>query len=206
MRRARGKGVDFVSAFRSIIGNASALSCLGSALLNSVNFQFMGMLSISFLREHRSLPKGMASLAYSVLAVAVFVGALNGGRMVRWFGRKPTAVYLYMANGLCTVLFVVVPDAYVAVALGILVGLAMGLAQPAMGSLTVEQIPEIRGSIMSLSSASGNLGAMVGAALAGYLLLSYGWVPAGVVLGATGILAGVVLHVFARDPLSPGSG
>lgn len=203
---ARGKGVDLVSAFRSIVANRSALSCLTSSLLNMVTWQIIGVLSISFLREHHSLSKGVTSLVYSGFAVAVFVGALLGGRVVKRFGRKPSTVYLTLARGLFAVLFVLVPDAYASVAVGLLTAFVWGLGQPAEGSLTVDQIPELRGSVMSLSSASGNLGAMVGAALAGYLLLSFGWVPAGVVLGAAGILAGVVLQVFARDPLRPGSG
>jgi hypothetical protein len=40
---------------------------------------------------------------------------------------------------------------------------------------------------------------MIGAAMAGFLLLTYGWVPTGVFLGAAGILAGIVLHVFALE-------
>ena len=201
VEKVRGKGVDLVSAFKSIIANRSALACLMTSLLNVVAWQIIGVLSISFLREHHSLSKGVTSLLYSGFAVAVFVGALMGGRVVKRFGRKPSSVYLTIARGLFAVLAVLAPDAYIAAALLTLSCFATGLGQPAMGSLTVEQIPEIRGAIMSLSSASGNLGATVGAALAGYLLLGYGWVPAGVVLGVAGILAGVVLQVFARDPL-----
>ncbi len=203
---ARGKGVDLVSAFRSIAANRSALSCLTSSLLNMITWQIIGVLSISFLREHHSLSKEVTSLVYSGFALAVFVGALLGSRVVKRFGRKPSTVYLTLARGLFAVLFVLVPDAYISVAVGILTTFVWGLGQPAEGSLTVDQMPEIRGAIMSLSSASGNLGGMFGAALAGYLLLSYGWVPAGVILGAAGILAGIILLFFARDPSSEGSG
>jgi MFS family permease len=76
----------------------------------------------------------------------------------------------------------------------------MGLRQPAANSLTIEQIPEIRGSIMSLSSASGNVGGMIGAAIAGFLLLNYGWITAGLFLGSAAILAGIILQIFAKDP------
>jgi len=191
-----------LSAFKTLIGNRSALSCLSYFLLNSITFQFLGMLSVSFLREHHSLPKGASSLIYSVLAFAVFVGALTGGRIVNKFGRKPSTVFITIIYGLSAILFVTVPNVYIATAIGIFSGLMMGLRQPAANSLTIEQIPEIRGSIMSLSTASDNIGGMIGAAMAGFLLLNYGWIAAGVFLASAAILAGIVLQIFAKDPIA----
>jgi len=152
LRKTKGKKVDLLSAFKTLIGNRSALSCLSYFLLNSITFQFLGMLSVSFLREHHSLPKGASSLIYSVLAFAVFVGALTGGRIVNKFGRKPSTVFITIIYGLSAILFATVPNLYVATAMLIFAGLMMGLRQPAANSLTIEQIPEIRGSIMSLST------------------------------------------------------
>ena len=200
LRKTRGKKVDLPSAFKTLITNRSAIACLMYFLLNSITFQFVGVLSISFLREHHSLPKGVTSLVYSCLALSVFIGALSGGKIVDKYGRKPSTVVLTLIYGLCIVLFATVPNAYVATALGILGGLMMGLRQPAINSLTIEQIPEIRGSIMSLSSASGNVGSMIGAMIAGFLLLNYGWVAAGITLGSAAILAGITLQIFAKDP------
>ena len=200
LRKTKGKKVDLVSAFKTLIANRSALSCLMYFLLNSITFQFLGMLSISFLREHHSLPKEVTSLIYSGLALAVFIGALSGGKIVDRYGRKTSTVFITLIYGLSAVLFVTVPNAYVATALGILAGFMMGLRQPAINSLTIEQIPEIRGSIMSLSTASGNVGSMIGAAMAGFLLLNYDWIKAGVFLGSAAILAGIILQIFAKDP------
>ena len=200
LRKTRGKKVDLPSAFKALLTNRSALSCLTYFLLNSVTFQFLGVLSISFLREHHSLPKGMTSLIYSCLALSVFIGALSGGKIVDRYGRKPSTVFLTLIYGLCSILFVTVPNAYVATVLGVLGGFMMGLRQPAASSLTIDQIPEIRGSIMSLSSASGSAGNMIGAALAGFLLLNYGWIIAGVSLGSAAILSSILLQIFAKDP------
>ncbi len=202
LRKTKGKKVELFPAFKTLIGNRSALSCLLYFLLNSITFQFLGMLSISFLREHHSLPKGASSLIYSVLALAVFVGALAGGRIVDKYGRKPSTVFITLIYGLSAILFVTVPNVYIATAIGIFSGLMMGLRQPAANSLTIEQMPEIRGSIMSLSTASGNFGGMIGAALAGFLLLNYGWITTGVSLGSAAILAGIVLQIFAKDPIA----
>jgi DHA1 family inner membrane transport protein len=200
LRKTKGRKVDLTSAFRTLMANRSALTCLFYFLLNSVTWQIVGVLSISFLREYHNLSKTFTSLIYSGFAIAVFVGALSGGRIVNKYGRKLSTVFITVAYGVAAIFFVLVPNAYVAAGLGILTCLLAGLRQPAANSLTIEQIPEIRGSIMSLSTASGNVGGMIGAAMAGFLLLNFGWITAGVFLASAAILAGVVLQIFAKDP------
>jgi predicted MFS family arabinose efflux permease len=200
LRKTTGRKVELASAFRILIANRSAMTCLIYFLLNSVTWQIVGVLSISFLREHHHLSKAFTSLIYSGFAIAVFVGALSGGRIVNIYGRKSSTVFITLVYGVTAILFVLSPNAYLAAGLGILTCLLVGLRQPAINSLTVEQIPEIRGSIMSLSAASGNVGGMIGAAIAGFLLLNYGWITAGVSLGSAAILAGILLHIFAKDP------
>lgn len=200
VRKTKRKRVDLVSAFTRLVVNRSALSCLVFFLLNGFTWQLVGVLSISFLREYHGVSKEITALIYSGFAIAVFIGALSSGKVVNRYGRKPSTVFLTIAYGLCAVLFVTVPNAYIAAALGIFSCLLSGLSQPATNSLTIEQMPEIRGSIMSLSSASGNLGSMIGAAIAGLLLLNYGWITAGLFLGSAAILAGIILQISAKDP------
>jgi len=121
---------------------------------------------------------------------------------VKIYGRKASSVFITLVYRVTAILFVLVPNAYVAAGLGILACLLSGLRQPAVNSLTVEQIPEIKGSIMSISSASDSIGGMIGAAMASFLLLNYGWIMAGVFLGSAAILAATILQKFARDPVT----
>ena len=202
LRKTKVKKVDLVPAFKTLITNRSALSCLIAALLNTITWQIVGVLSISFLREHHYIPKEVTSLIYSGFAIAVFIGALSGGKIVNRYGRKPSTVLLNLAYGLSAFFFVTISNASIAAILGILACLVHGLRQPAINSLTIEQIPEIRGSIMSLSSALGSVGGIIGAAVAGFLLLNYGWIAAGVFLASAAILAGIVLQIFAKDPIA----
>jgi predicted MFS family arabinose efflux permease len=202
LRKTKMKKVDLVPAFKTLITNRSALSCLIAALLNTITWQIVGVLSISFLREHHHIPKEVTSLIYSGFAVAVFIGALSGGKIVNRYGRKPSTIILNLAYGVSALFFVIISNASIAAVIGILSCLVHGLRQPAISSLTIEQIPEIRGSIMSLSSALGSVGGIIGAAVAGFLLLSYGWIVAGVFLASAAILAGIVLQIFAKDPIA----
>lgn len=202
LRKTKGRKVELASAFRTLISNGSALTCLIYFLLTSVTWQIVGVLSISFLREYHYLSKALTSLIYSGFTIAVFAGALSRGKIVNRYGRKASTVFITLFYGVTAILFVLAPNAYVAVGLGILAYLLAGLRQPAVNSLTVEQIPEIRGSIMSLSSASDSIGGMVGAAMASFLLLNHGWITAGVFLGSAAILAATILQKFAKDPIT----
>jgi predicted MFS family arabinose efflux permease len=202
LRKTKGGKANLVSAFNTLISSRSALSCLVYFLLMAINWQIVGVLSISFLRQQHNLMKEITSFIYSGFAIAVFIGALYGGRIVNRFGRKPSTVFLTFAIGLSAILFVITPNSYVSAALGIFTCLVYGLRQPAINSLTIEQIPEIRGSIMSLSAASGNIGGMVGAAIASFLLLKYGWITAGISLASAAVLAGIILQFFAIDPIT----
>jgi len=144
VRSAKRERVELASAFKAIAANRSALSCLTYFLLNNITWQIVGVLGISFLREQHHISKEIASLIYSGFAIAVFAGALSGGKIVERFGRRTSTVSVIIAYGLSTILFATVPNPLVAAAFGILSCLLAGLRQPAANSLTVEQIPAMR--------------------------------------------------------------
>jgi MFS family permease len=61
-------------------------------------------------------------------------------------------------------------------------------------SLTLEQVPEFRGTMMSLSAASLGLGMAIGSGLGGLIFLEYGWRPVGPALGSIGIFASMIFY------------
>ena len=79
-------------------------------------------------------------------------------------------------------------------------GLTSGASFAAFQSLLVEQVPEYRGTVMSLTSAANSLGAAIGAAIGGAILLNFSYSVFGIVLGIIGIGAMGVLHQFGIDP------
>jgi predicted MFS family arabinose efflux permease len=191
---------DLLDGFKAIISNSSAISCLLAMLMHSVAWQMMVLMSLPYLREYFEVSREVTSLIYSGFALAVFIGARLGGRVVNKFGRKPVSVVFASTFGVCTVLFILVPSALLAASLGILACLVTGTRQTAMNSLIVEQLPQVRGAMMSITTASLNLGATIGTGIGGYLLLIYGWKVMGVSMGMFGILGGIILYIFAIDP------
>jgi len=53
---------------------------------------------------------------------------------------------------------------------------------------------------MSLSQASDNIGGMIGATVAGLLLLSFGWITCSVLLASAALVASIILQALAKDP------
>jgi MFS family permease len=75
-----------------------------------------------------------------------------------------------------------------------------GIYSSASQGLNLEQLPELRGSVMSLVSAFGSVGNVLGLSVGGVLLVWYGWG----ILGGLGLLFSVVgfivLSLFAIEP------
>ena len=72
----------------------------------------------------------------------------------------------------------------------------------ALNTLILEQVPEYRGTLMSISSALSSVGAALGSFIGGMALLWYGYALVGVFLGAMAIVSAVVTHFLAVDPHS----
>jgi predicted MFS family arabinose efflux permease len=65
--------------------------------------------------------------------------------------------------------------------------------------LTIDQVPDYRGTLMSLNTVSRSIGAMIGAMIGGYALLNsnYGWF--GLVLGVMGIIASLIYGLLSKE-------
>ena len=70
----------------------------------------------------------------------------------------------------------------------------------AANNLTLEQVPEFRGTMMSIDTAAINLGSALGTALGGLALLSFDYEGLGIALGVMGVAAAVVFYLLTTDP------
>jgi predicted MFS family arabinose efflux permease len=83
---------------------------------------------------------------------------------------------------------------------GYLANLFGGMRITASSSLTLEQVPKFRGTMMSINSAADGMGAALGAGIGGWGILLSGYEFAGWVLGSLGIISAAVFQVLAADP------
>lgn len=196
---AVSKGV-YLRSFEGVLSNRSATACLAGNILRSIAFMVVLLYGISFFREHFLVSTGFASIVMLGAASSYTLGSLICGQFVNRFGRKTSTVWTALLAGIFTISFAYVPNLWLSLALNFLGAWFFGMGASAANSLTLEQVPKFRGTMMSLTSAAQSLGSALGAALGGVILVLYDYLIMGSVLGALGIVAAIVIHFLALDP------
>ena len=191
---------DYLQGFREVFSNKSAIASIIGYVLCAAAFQVIQLYSISFYRQRFLLSTEVASVVIIVGALFYISGSLIGGRFVNRFGRKTLTVLAALLLGVFTISYINVANLWLSLALLCLGGLSGGMRFTAANSLALEQVPRFRGTMMSISSAGVFMGQALGIGLGGFVLLSYDWGFMGIAIGSMGIVAALVLHLFAIDP------
>jgi MFS family permease len=199
-RRSETEEVSFIKGFRAIASDRSALACLLGNMMASAMGQGIYVFSLSFLKEGLRLSPGLASTIFSASSAFFLLGSLACGWVVGRLGRKKATVSSIIGFTAFTVLYPILPGAWWAIA-SIMAGHLFAAVQySASASLSLEQLPGVRGSMMSMHSASSFIGYALGTSVGGLVLLSSGWGTLGAVLGGLGLVATAIYMVLARDP------
>jgi predicted MFS family arabinose efflux permease len=198
--RETGEEKSIVDGFKKILENRSAISCLTATSLSMAAWISVMSYGISFYREQYLVPTDWTGYIWSGLALCFTVGSLLTGRLVDRFGRKPLSLVGALLVGVSAVLFTNLPSFSVSVLFALLASVFAGLRHSVSNSLSLEQVPGYRGSMMSLNAGSISLGAAMGSAVGG-LALTYGdYSVLGVCLGFSGIVSAIIYYFFTHDP------
>ena len=199
---AESKGA-LLRSFEGVLSNRSATACLAGNILRSIAFMVVLLYGISFFREHFLVSTGFASIVMLGAALSYTLGSLICSRFVNRFGRKTSTVWAALLAGIFTISFAYLPNLWLSLAFNFLGAWFFGMGASAANSLTLEQVPKFRGTMMSLTSAAQSLGSALGAALGGAILVLSDYLIMGSVLGALGIVAAIIFYFLALDPTSP---
>ena len=190
----------FLSGFKGVLSCKSAWACLAGDTLRAASFAAVLYYGAAFFMQRFGASTDLATLIILAAASCYTVGSLVSGRFVDRVGRKPFTAMAALLAGSFTVSFVLVPNFWFSLLLNLAAAFVFGMFTAAAISLTLEQVPAYRGTMMSVDSAFVNLGYALGAAAGGMALLRFGYEGLGVALGSFGIVAAVVFYVFAEDP------
>ena len=192
---------SWLSGFKTVIKNRSASACLIGAILGSASWQGIVFFGTSFYRSSFELPTLMAAYLLSILALFFTVGSILSGRFTNIFGRKRLTIVGLILMGLFTILFTNISRLWVSFPIAALGSFFGGLRYAASNNLSLEQLPEFSGTMMSLNNASVNLGQTLGSMVGGYVLLWNNWSFLGTALGAMGLVASLIYYLFSEDPM-----
>ena len=193
----------YLGSFKGVLLNISATACLVGNVLRTAAFGAIVLYGISFFRQRFLVSTNSASAIILGAALCYTLGSLVAGRLVNKFGRKPLTVLTALLGGIFTISFVYLPNLWLSLALNFLGTWFSGMASSAANSLTLEQVPRFRGTMMSINSAALSLGNALGSALGGLALVLFNYEVMGSILGAMGIVAAIIFYLLTIDPGSP---
>jgi DHA1 family inner membrane transport protein len=190
----------YTEGFKSVFTNRSAIACLFGTAFSAASWVGILGYSSSYFRDRFLMPRSQASILLSGAALCFMVSTYMGGRLVNKFGRKTLTQLGIILLSLFTICVTNLPNFWLALAAFLLTSVFSAVRRTAIFSLTLEQIPSFRGTMMSLNAAFYALGSALGSGIGGMALLLYGWESMGLALGAVGLAAAVIVQVLAEDP------
>jgi predicted MFS family arabinose efflux permease len=200
------KKEPFMRGFKQVLTNKSAVACLVAAFFGNA-FVFGGMaFEVTFLRQVFSTSPSFAALIGPLAGTAVItVGAIIGGHIVNRVGRKRLTVVAIFSAGLFVLLSYFMANLWVFLAFRWVASIFIGVTVAAASNLMLEQVPQFRGTAMSLSSAFSGVGTAVGIILAGVVLNLYvnptiGFQALGLTVGTFAFAGALVNLFFAKEP------
>jgi MFS family permease len=158
------------------------------------------LFAASFGRERFQHSRELTSIVILTAALCYTIGSLTCGAIVNRFGRKNSTVLSIFLAGTLTIAYVFAPNELIYVVLLFSAAWFFGAGAASANSLSLEQVPNLRGTMMSLDTAAINFGAAFGTAVAGLALAYSGYEGLSVSLGAMGIISAVVFRFFSKDP------
>jgi predicted MFS family arabinose efflux permease len=185
---------------RAIVSSPSAMGCLLGNLLASASLQGLYFYSFSFLRERYSISPGFASIIYSLTSVFFFLGSLLSGRFIDYWGRRRVLYIGLISIGVSTILYANIPYAVWCMVFMMVGHFFCAFQWSASNSLSLEQIPQFRGSMMSMNSAAVFIGYAFGSGIGGLTLLFSSWEVLSIVLGILSIAGALIYYLLTKDP------
>jgi len=193
--------IDLMSGFRKISTNRSALSCIAGAALSLAFFNSLMVFNGAYMRNTLGLTLETASLAMSVTFIAVAVGQVLSGTFADRLGIKATTWLSTLIGGASLFLYfsVKLPVAVAILASAVGTGMA-GTTMTTMATLALEQVPDSRGTMMSLNSAAMSMGAMLSTVIGGLAIDSLGFSGYGAIMFTISLAAAITFYAWTREP------
>jgi predicted MFS family arabinose efflux permease len=191
---------SYKESFMKVASNKSAIGCLVGNIFRVAVASALLFYGTAFTIERFGLSISRASIVILLVALFFTLGSLFEQRVIRKRGRKASTVVTVLLAGLFTVFYAYAPSVWLSVSLMSVAGWFDGLAASASTSLTLEQIPELRGTMMSLFAVFAGVGGAIGAGIGGVALILFDYERLGIMMGSMGIIAAVVFKFMTVDP------
>ena len=193
------QSIDTMAGFRGVLSSRSAVGCLIGTTLYQASMWTAFSFIISFFRESFMMSADRASWLLSALTVMCAIGSVTSGSVVKRFGRQRSAVIGSILLGVMVIVIYNLNILWVSIGGLLIWGYIIAFGYVSGDSLTLDQVPDYRGTLMSLNAVSRSAGAMIGTLIGGYVLLNFNYSWFGLVMGLFGISASLVYGLIVTE-------
>jgi len=188
-------------SIKTVLVDKSALACLvGNAFLMTT-FQAVLVYSSSFYRETFDLSRSFVSNFVIVGALFFTVGSIGSSKIVDRFGRKRVLVVSSLLGAVLIGFYTSISNLWLSLSFRLFGGFFMAIALSGVNALMLGQVPQFRGTVMSLSSAIGSVGAALGTLIGGYVLISGGYSLVAICLASFSVLSALLVYLLSKEPI-----
>ena len=196
---SKNENADVFAGYRGIFSNRSAVASLVGYSLGMGVWSLSLSLGSSFYRDHLALSRDMVSNITILLSLAYILGAVATSRLIHRWGLTRVVYGSLFVLGVGTCVRFFISDLVLNLVLGFIIVFMAGVMGTSSQGLNLEQLPSLRGPMMSMTSAFSSIGTTLSLSLSGLLLTAYGWGVTGAVIGVFGILAGFIVYFMVQN-------
>ena len=194
----------FYKGYKEVFKNKSAFSCLIAGMCGTVGN--LAVFSIAFYRQQFLNNTPVADqINFStgiLMAVAVIfiVANIVMGRLLNKISAITLTIIGGIGNGVFTAVFFLAPNLSAAIIMHMFQIWFFAMAVTPWSVLALDQVPDFRGTMMSLRSIVLSIGSAIGTAVGGIVLTSIGsYQVVGISLGVIIIAGFPLLYFFTKD-------
>jgi len=198
--KSRASIASLLEGYRALLRSRSAVGCILGTMLSLAMWNTLLIYAPSYWRQVFNVPTTTTATLYVFTSLSYVVGSLLVGRFTKRMGVRRLLLYTTGALGVITLFCYNAPSLLVGVVLGVVASFFAGMLITLASSFSLEQIPEYRGTMMSIHSAAQSLGATLAAAIGGFILIAYSYGVYSIVMGIIGIVGALIYMFMTTEP------
>jgi predicted MFS family arabinose efflux permease len=191
---AGGPEVGIRELFSSLFADVSVRGAVASSMLGSIFWFAWVTYSVAFFVERFGLPTAIASVVVLVTGVGIVAGSQVGGRLGDATGHKAIVGWsIVPASVLLVVETALVRELWLAVVVLLLMAVLAGARFATNMAMISELAPGARGTLLAVNSSIVSVGIVVGTAVGGILIDSFGYEVFGLMSGGAGLVSALIV-------------
>jgi DHA1 family inner membrane transport protein len=190
----------YLTSFKQTLLKKSAAACLIGVTFRQAAFAWGVVYFSSFLIKQFDLSIASVALVGLVVGALFVLANIVGGHLAHRVGRKRLLVATLAISSPLLMLVAFVPNLWFVLILSWIGGFIFAMNFPAGISLILEQAPESRGTMMSMSTIFVTFGIGLGTALGGVALIVSGWVGLILTFATMQLISAAVFFFLTKDP------